>query len=1175
MRNMKKFLSLLLAVLMVIAMLPLSSIAALATASDNTFDVKIIYESGSRRYGEITAYNGSDTSVTFPSQIGDVQIVGVSITKQPKEANALRSVTVSEGIIYIGANTFSGCRALQITLPESLRYIGTRAFNFSSIARINFPSGLEGIDMFAFDSVTFADTAVTLPDSLLYLGTYAFAESNITACHCGSRVKPALMEYAYPGSVIERYAAFTIPGTDGEVLPFACCEELRLLSADPENPYITVKDNALYTDGGRTLQVVAGDRDRFSIDDTVETLCPYAFHEGQHIGELYIGSGLQTLPEDAFAGMNIGSVQFSAACQLRKISNGAFSGATVAEPLVIPKSVQEIEESAFSTATLSDVSFEENSSLSVMHYHAFFNAVVNSVDFSNCRAMTLLGRGSFSYSTLRTVDLSNTLIGKLEGYTFEGCEELTSVILSDYTSELDSNCFKDCDSLEEVHYGYSITIPSDEQIPFKHDAAFVQWTTVGDFKFAEYEDYASLAKYQGEKEIDTLTIPDTVNGKPVKEIRKDVFNASLKQCRQVILPQQLEVIGPNAFFNSGITEIERFPDALKYIGSNAFASNPLTALQLNDGLLYIGGSAFRGSDIADFTVPDTAVRVGYYPVKQCQTLSFGAAVRNIEETLGLEEESGDAVRKTLAAITVSDSNPCYTSKDGVLYNKDMTELIYYPADKPDREFVVPESVQVIGEYAFREAQHLEKMTLTAVRRIGQDSFEGCRVLQTVVFKNDVSIQRLKSTFADLSTLTTVVFKDGAEVVQLSYTFCGTSLTDICLPSGVRAVNGAFADVRTLRSVTFSEGIETVGANAFRGTALTALSLPQSLRHISQDAFADCVDLQQLSLGGTQYIGKNAFAGCLSLTQVDLTGIRTEPDAFKDCINLKKLRFDDLQSQTPITEDAFEGNGSVETVVIGSSVSEIQSRAFADCTALETAYISDSVTAIAEDAFDGCEQLTIVCMAGSPAMHYAVSNNIPYQTFVIAPIPDQPYTGRAVTPALQVSQGGKRLTVDKEYRAIYSDNVQIGTATVTVVGLGDYSIFGTTAKFQIVASTVKNGWQQRGGQWYYYRGGSAVRYWQKISGKWYYFNTQGVMLTGWLKAKGKWYYLRDSGAMATGWVKVKGKWYYLNTDGAMQTGWLKLGGKWYYLNTDGAMRTASLKQGGKTYRFNSSGVCTNP
>ena len=105
--------------------------------------------------------------------------------------------------------------------------------------------------------------------------------------------------------------------------------------------------------------------------------------------------------------------------------------------------------------------------------------------------------------------------------------------------------------------------------------------------------------------------------------------------------------------------------------------------------------------------------------------------------------------------------------------------------------------------------------------------------------------------------------------------------------------------------------------------------------------------------------------------------------------------------------------------------------------------------ISDTAFENCELLTIVCMDNSPAMFYAQRNDIPYETFVIAPVSDQYYTGKPITPVLDVKQAGKQLMVDKDYSAVYSNNINVGVAMVAVAGLGDYSIFGTTVKFNIV------------------------------------------------------------------------------------------------------------------------------
>lgn len=57
--------------------------------------------------------------------------------------------------------------------------------------------------------------------------------------------------------------------------------------------------------------------------------------------------------------------------------------------------------------------------------------------------------------------------------------------------------------------------------------------------------------------------------------------------------------------------------------------------------------------------------------------------------------------------------------------------------------------------------------------------------------------------------------------------------------------------------------------------------------------------------------------------------------------------------------------------------------------------------------------------------------------------------------LDVKQAGKKLAVDKDYSAVYSDNINVGVAKVAVAGLGDYSIFGATVKFNIVGKNEEN------------------------------------------------------------------------------------------------------------------------
>ena len=67
---------------------------------------------------------------------------------------------------------------------------------------------------------------------------------------------------------------------------------------------------------------------------------------------------------------------------------------------------------------------------------------------------------------------------------------------------------------------------------------------------------------------------------------------------------------------------------------------------------------------------------------------------------------------------------------------------------------------------------------------------------------------------------------------------------------------------------------------------------------------------------------------------------------------------------------------------------------------------------------------------------------------VSSIPAQTYTGRAITPKPAVTLGTKKLVAGTDYTIIYANNVNVGTATITIKGMGNYT--GTkTARFTIV------------------------------------------------------------------------------------------------------------------------------
>ena len=390
--------------------------------------------------------------------------------------------------------------------------------------------------------------------------------------------------------------------------------------------------------------------------------------------------------------------------------------------------------------------------------------------------------------------------------------------------------------------------------------------TYQDFEYSALDDgRVKITGYNGGAE--TVVIPDTIDGKSVTSIGRRAFEGCTN-LKSITIPNSVTEMGRRAFSGcSSLTGIA-IPDSVTEIGKYAFdGCKSLTSITIPDGVTSIGDGAFYN----------------------CSSLT---------------------------EIKVASENSNYVSVNGVLYNKDKTTIICYPAGKKGNNYKIPDGVTKVGSSAFIGCSSLTSITIpNSVTEIGYSVFEGCTNLKSITIPNGVT------------SIGDSAFED-----------C-TSLTSITIPNSVTSIgDSAFEDCTSLTSITIPNGVTSIGDSAFEGcTSLTSITIPNSVTSIGFGAFIGCSSLTSITIpDSVTCIGDSAFNGCTSLTSI------TIPD-----------------SVTSIGESAFSGCSSLASITIPDSVMSIGNDAFHECSSLTSITIPNSVTSIGDYAFLGCSRLTAI------------------------------------------------------------------------------------------------------------------------------------------------------------------------------------------------------------------------
>ena len=319
--------------------------------------------------------------------------------------------------------------------------------------------------------------------------------------------------------------------------------------------------------------------------------------------------------------------------------------------------------------------------------------------------------------------------------TFYGCTNLKKVNLGKEVG-VGSYAFSDCVNLETISgsvYGY-IGDGAFLNCPNLRKISCSCVSFVGDeaFKNTPISGVAGSEYIGSEAFIDTNIYSAILTDTVVLGTR--AFKGSLVE--EIYIGEKLEYIPAEAFTYCPIRNLD-IPDNIKRIDRSAFSGCTLLEnINLGNGVTEIGDYVFESCrGLTSVTIPDSVTTIGDNAFRECTGLT-NVTIPDSVEFLG----SGVFSRCTsLTSITVDKNNENYSSRDGVLFNKDQTTLIQYPAGNQRDTYIIPDSVKSIGEYAFSGCTGLTSITIPdSVTSIGIDAFDGCTGLTSITIPDSVT-----------------------------------------------------------------------------------------------------------------------------------------------------------------------------------------------------------------------------------------------------------------------------------------------------------------------------------------------------------------------------------------------------------------------------------------------------